>query len=105
MEKSRNENLIRMINFKIKNKMSNRKQIGFFAYLLAVVLSSCDRGIKHEKIIVTKNYSTFMDNPMPNGICRFWYREYDTGEAQEFQDSCYKYNVGDTLVGRSKNYR
>lgn len=86
--------------------MINRKKIGFVANIvLAVVLSSCDKGIKHEKIIVSKTYTTFMDKPMPSGICRFWYREYDSGEAQEFQDGCYKYNIGDTLVGRSKNYR
>ena len=41
LKKEINDNLIKMINFKIKNKMMNRKQIGFFAYVLLVAIIFC----------------------------------------------------------------
>lgn len=73
--------------------------------LLAAVVSGCNRGKKTGKIIIAKSYLTFTNNPLPSGICRFFYKEYEFNEAQEFQDSCYKYNVGDTIIGRSVNSR
>ena len=73
--------------------------------LLAAVVSSCNIGKKQPMIIISKSYLTFTNNPMPNGICRFYYKDYEFGEAQEFNDSCYKYSVGDTITGRSVNSR
>jgi hypothetical protein len=81
------------------------KKINTLTILLfaSIIIYSC-KGEKTERIITTKTYQTFMRNPMPNGICRFFYKEY-TGisEHQEFCDSCYKYNVGDTIVGTKKH--
>lgn len=42
--------------------------------------------------IYWKSYYTFMNNKLPPCICRFGY-----GLNGEFQDSCNKYNVGDTI--------
>ena len=73
--------------------------------LLAAVVSSCNKGEKQPMIIIAKSYLTFRNNAMPNGICRFFYKDYEYGEAQEFNDSCQFYNVGDTVIGRSVNSR
>jgi hypothetical protein len=45
--------------------------------------------------IISKSYFTQMSNDMPKGICRYayWY-----GEALEFNDSCNKYFIGDTIT-------
>lgn len=65
--------------------------------LAAGLLGGCGRGKKIPKKITTKSYLTFFNQPMPTGICRFFYKEYENDDTQEFQDSCHKYSVGDTL--------
>lgn len=71
--------------------------------LVAVFLCGCSRGERGAKVIVTKSYGTFMGNPMPKGLCRYYYREWSgMAEAQEFTDSCGRYNIGDTIVGSKK---
>ncbi len=69
--------------------------------LMAVIFCNC-KGKKCEKIIISKSYKTFFSNPMQNEICRFFYQKYENGDWIEFNDSCYKYNVGDTIMGSKK---
>jgi hypothetical protein len=40
---------------------------------------------------------------MPKCFCRFYYSA-DGFSNREFSDSCQKYNVGDTIVGRKRNH-
>ena len=68
----------------------------YILILITVVLFSC-KGQRHQKVVVDKSYRTFMGNKMPNCICRYYYKEYENIKAQEFEDSCYKYNIGDTI--------
>lgn len=46
--------------------------------------------------IVTNKYFHYYDT-MPPCICKFY---WDGGRS--FQDSCDKYNVGDTIIGKRK---
>jgi hypothetical protein len=72
--------------------------------LVAVILCGCDKGEKHPPVICSKSYSTYGGSDMPKGLCRYFYSEYDSFyEWTEFTDSCGKYNVSDTLVGRKNN--
>jgi len=91
-----------MINFKIKNKMMNRKRIGFFAYVLLVAgLSSCgsieynetDQSKFLVKEIVERKgmskmttYKVLMLDASNIGETEFW-----------VVDSVGKYKVGDRL--------
>lgn len=86
--------------------MINRKMNGFFAcVLLAVVLSSCKGEKLEHKIIISKSNESFFNKPLVDGYCRFFYQTHKNSEWIEFKDKCEKYNVGDTIVGASKNYR
>lgn len=89
----------------MKNKTSNlfRTRHFFYALLVAVIFCACDRGEKHLPVVTAKYTQTFWGNDMQPCMCRFWYVEYDKWtEPQEFIDSCSKYNIGDTIVGRKK---
>jgi len=77
-------------------------KLTLFTILLTVVLLSCNKGKRTPRIVIAKSCLNFASNPMPNGICRFFYTTYEFGEAQEFNDSCFKYNIGDTIIGKSK---
>jgi len=56
--------------------------------IIICLLASCNRD---EKIIYTKDYGT--DNPC---ICNYAYDKGFIGTIW-FQDSCNKYNIGDTI--------
>lgn len=73
------------------------------AVLMVVVFCACDKGEKHPPVITNKNYFTYGGSLMPKGLCRYWYNEYDDYRYEtEFQDSCNKYNIGDTIIGCKK---
>ena len=79
---------------------------GFFAYvLLAVFLSSCKGEKLEHKIIISKTNESYFNKPLYDGYCRFFYKTHENSEWIQFYDKCEKYNVGDTIVGTSKNYR
>lgn len=71
---------------------------------LSITLFSCiDTGTKTPKIIQHKSIYTYMGDPLPKEICRFSYDEYSgNNEWIEFIDSCHKYNIGDTIIGKIK---
>jgi hypothetical protein len=72
--------------------------------LLSTTLFSCiNKGVKTPKIIQHKSIYTYMRDPLPKEICRFHYDEWSgNNEWSEFIDSCDKYNIGDTIIGKSK---
>ena len=73
--------------------------------LVAVVFSSC-KGEKLEHIVIlSKSNESFFNEPLPDGWCRFFYKTHENSEWIEFKDKCEKYNLSDTIVGVSKNYR
>ena len=49
----------------------------------------------NEKIINAKYSTDWWGNPLPTGLCKFYY-VYRNG-TQEFTDSCHFYKVGDTI--------
>ena len=66
--------------------------------LLAVVFVGCNSEPTERnevKIISNKRYTTFWSNPMPKGICRYFYEKDNT--LIEFHDKCEAYSIGDTL--------
>lgn len=87
----------------MKNKTSLKQILGisFYALLAVCIFCGCNGKKIEHPVIIWKSYTNFWDNPMPTGICRFAYKEYENGESIEFNDSCSKYNVGDTV---SKKY-
>lgn len=90
----------------MKHKFSiNCYTLTFVSLLLCVIFSSC-RGEKLEhKIILSKSNESFFNKSLPDGWCRFFYKTHENSGWIEFKDKCEKYNVGDTIVGSSKNYR
>lgn len=63
----------------------------------------CKQGQKTKPVIVSKSYRTYNGSPMQSCICRFFYKEYSNQiEYSQFEDSCQKYNVGDTIIGLKK---
>ncbi len=64
------------------------KYLLIFLLLLSI---SC----KNDNVIQAKSHFTFNNDPLPNGLCRFWVNN------NEFNDSCKFYYVGDT-VGKIK---
>jgi len=83
----------------------NRHTPAFTSLLLAVFFYSCKGEELKHKVILSKSNESFFNNPLPDGLCRFFYKTYENSEWIEFKDKCEKYNVGDTIVGSSKNYR
>ena len=82
------------------------KNLSYVFYLvLAVVITSCQPKDLDYKIIRSKYDVTYMNDPMPKGLCRFFYVVDERGSIVEFRDNCDKYNVGDTIVGVKRNYR
>lgn len=64
-----------------------------------IFLSACS-GHEIKPVIVWKSHHDFFSKPIiPDCICRFGYKSMSNGSATEFEDSCYKYNIGDTIVG------
>lgn len=83
--------------------MKNKVLLSTSALLMVVIFCACNKGKKHIPVITGKIYFTYSGNPMPKGLCRYWYNEYDDYRMEtEFNDSCYKYNIGDTIIGRKK---
>lgn len=72
------------------------------AVLIAVIFCACQNKIKHKPVIIRKSYFTEMGNPLMKGICRYGYTETNDMEEITFTDSCYKYNIGDTIIGAKK---
>lgn len=89
-----------MRNFKLTTKPA----IAAIFMLSVVFLCGCGKGDHQEPVIIAKSYTTFWGSAMPQGICRYWVKEWENVDAQEFQDSCGMYNVGDTLRGGKKHY-
>ena len=75
--------------------------------LYLVFLSGCSLFTKGEKekyiIISSKLKEDYWSNPLSPCECRFFYKTYENMSDEEFLDSCHKYNIGDTIVGRKKN--
>ena len=70
--------------------------------IIASIVGS-DQGQKIKPVIVSKSYRTYNGSPMQSCICRFFYKEYSNQiESRQFEDSCQKYNVGDTIIGLKK---
>lgn len=61
-----------------------------------LIFCSCS-GHEIEPIIVWKSHRTFGGNKMPEGICRFGYKTMSNGSVIEFEDSCYKYEIGQII--------
>jgi hypothetical protein len=60
---------------------------------IVILFISCKHKPTHA--IIWKSHLTFGGNKMPNGLCRYL---YDDGfKGVEFNDSCNKYNIGDTI--------
>lgn len=64
---------------------------------IAIILYSCEEKIKITPIIIYKTYTNFWGSPMPECICKFGYKEYQDGETIIFEDSCIRYQLGDTV--------
>lgn len=101
---------VQIFNLKKYNQMKhkfsiNRLTLAFASLLLAVVFSSCKGKELEHKIILSKSNESFFNEPLPDGWCRFFYKTHENSQWIEFKDKCEKYNVGDTIVGVSKNYR
>ena len=58
--------------------------------MLIACVVGCNRNPDYH--IYWKSYNTYMGDNLPPCICRFGY-----GLQYEFQDSCNKYNIGDTI--------
>ena len=76
----------------------------FYTMLVVVLLSSCTNNELEHKVIRSKSHLTFTGQELPNGICRFSYKNSRFSDYIEFSDKCEKYNVGDTIVGVRRNY-
>ena len=61
-------------------------------------LPSFIRGKEIPKVVKIKYYTSFNGDLMPNGICRYFYKERE-GDLDyiETQEKCDCYNVGDTI--------
>nr|WP_299034938.1 hypothetical protein [uncultured Tenacibaculum sp.] len=81
------------------------KNAYLYTLLAVVFLMSCDNKEYKHKVIRSKSHLTFTGKPMPDGICRYFYKPSKWADNIEFTDKCEKYNVGDTIVGTVRNYR
>lgn len=63
--------------------------------LLFILFTACGYEIK--PIIVFKSYRTFSGKKMPECICRYGYMTKSVGSMIEFEDSCNKYEIRDTI--------
>ena len=62
---------------------------------LILVFSSCNYEVHPKgKVIIEKQYTLETFNNLPPCIC--WYKYKDVN-SYTFQDSCNKYNIGDTI--------
>lgn len=73
----------------------------FLIGLCSILLLSC-QGHEIDPVITFKSHRTFGGKPMPASICRFAYKDMSNGSWHEFDDSCYKYDVGDKLNKNKK---
>jgi len=66
--------------------------------LLAILsLTSC---AEYEyKIIYSKSHVTYVGDPLPEGICRFFYKINRERGAITFTEKCDTYYIGDTIHG------
>tara|TARA_R110000796_G_scaffold225651_1_gene342089 strand:- start:246 stop:521 length:276 start_codon:yes stop_codon:yes gene_type:complete len=90
------------------NKIKALTRYTLYTVLAVVLLASCIVEPKKElkyKVIHSKSYFSFTNNNLPDNVCRFFYYKHEDGNMIEFSDKCSKYNVGDTIVGVSRNYR
>lgn len=69
---------------------------------LIFLLASCHVCKESPPVIVWKSYSTYMNNKLPDCICRYGYTVNRGFSVQEFDDSCWKYNVRDTIKSSIK---
>jgi len=83
-------------------KRKNNYTAYWIAYgIIAIVILSGCRGHREPMVIKGKSFIDYFSHPMPKGLCRYAYTEWSgIDEIQEFTDSCSKYNIGDTIVGR-----
>ncbi len=64
--------------------------------LLVAALFSCEHPRSTPLVIRSKSYIGYYGERLPNCICAYKYSG-DSFDWMEFQDSCSKYNVLDTL--------
>lgn len=74
----------------------------YLTLLFILFFVGCDS--TNEPLIITSKYYTLNDGtPLPNNICHYFYKKGSYGSRIAFQDSCWKYNIGDTIkIGMSK---
>lgn len=71
-------------------------------FIIINLLNSC-RGKATDKIIIIKSYKDYIGNDLQKGLCRYYYTAYDGFDGYiEFIDSCNKYNIGDTIIGKAR---
>lgn len=56
-------------------------------------MGSCDNSSRQKPFVIThKTYNDWGGDKMPDCLCRFMFNY-----VHEFQDSCNRYNIGDTI--------
>lgn len=60
-------------------------------FSLTILLSGCNAD--HSPVIVGKNFN----NDNQKCICDYWYTGLGRYGGELFEDSCSKYNIGDTI--------
>lgn len=71
--------------------------------IVSLILFGCDKGVKHRPVVIFKSTKTYFGSNMEPCMCRFAYEEYSQyHSSQEFIDSCHKYNIGDTIIGKPR---
>ena len=71
------------------------KRVTFIAIVL--LIAGCHK--PHYPVIIGKYY-VIPSTQLPKGICMYKYTTGPYTYSQEFQDSCSKYNLGDTIKPR-----
>ncbi len=73
-------------------------KIGYAFALLSVILCGCGHGVEtvKSKHFMGRGNLTAFNVPLPVGVCFFI-----TSDDRSFEDSCSRYNVGDT-IGKTK---
>ena len=86
------------INKETMKKLNTNVSHFLYALLATVLLCGCHQGKEIEKVVKIKYYTDFSGDLMPNGICRFFYKDRENSlDYIETQEKCDCYNVGDTI--------
>jgi len=73
-------------------------------FIILFACFSCAEPIDHPPVVMYKSHLTEMNNPLPACLCRYYYKQSNAIMAAiySFNDSCGKYNIGDTIIGRRR---